>query len=88
MVPSIKKLEHERRDYMTLEEKIQEEREEASREARKEERIEVAKSLLKKNMDVQFIVECTKLSVAEIEALQKELADSVWLELCDVAYSM
>ena len=73
MVHSIKKLEHERRDYMTLEEKIQEEREEASKVAFKE----VAKSLLKKNMDLQVIAECTKLSVAEIEALQKELADSV-----------
>ena len=74
VVHSIKKLEHERRDYMTLEEKIQEEREEARKEALKEGQIEFAKRLIRKNMDVQFIVECTKMSVAEIESLKKELA--------------
>ena len=74
MVHSIKKLEHERRDYMTLEEKIQEEREEASREARKEERIAFAKSSIRENMDVQLISKLTKLSVAEIESLKKEMA--------------
>ena len=65
---------------MTLEEKIQEEREEALKEGieqgRKEERIEFAKSLLRDNMDVQLISKLTKLSVAEIEALQKELEES------------
>ena len=49
-------------------------RAEGRAEALKENRIETAKNMLDRNLDVQLISECTSLPLEQVLALQKELS--------------
>ena len=85
LVDRLKISPQERKDYMTLSEMIQENREEGWAEGREEGieeglaqglsqgRIETAKNLLTKDIVPNIIAECTGLSLDQVLALQKEV---------------
>ena len=53
-----------------VESEISEARDDAHKEGVQESKLEIAKAMLKKNMDINLIAEITKLSIKEIEELQ------------------
>ena len=73
LVDRLKISPQERKDYMTLSEMIQENREEGFEEGRTEERLETAKKMLKKQYEPSDIAECTGLSLEKVFDLQKEI---------------
>ena len=81
LVDSLKISPTERKDYMTLSEMIQENREEGFKEGRAEGiaqglsqgRIETAKNFLKNKIDPSLVAKCTGLPLEQVLALQKEI---------------
>ena len=54
---------------MYIKSEISEAREDACKEGKKESKLEIAKAMLKKNMDINLIAEITNLTVEEIKTL-------------------
>ena len=89
LVARLKISPQERKDYMTLSEMIQENREEGWAEGREEgiaqglsqgeqkKALETAKNLLSKEIEPTIIAECTGLSLEQVIALQKEVCVTV-----------
>ena len=77
LVDRLKISPQERKDYMTLSEMIQENREEGFEEGREEKALETAKNLLSKEIAPDIIAECTGLSLEQVMTLQKEVCVTV-----------
>ena len=81
LVDRLKLSPQERKNYMTLSEMIQENREEGWAEGREEGRTEVrletAKNMLMNNISLEMIAKCTRLSLEQVRALKKEVCVTV-----------
>ena len=81
LVDRLKLSPQERKDYMTLSEMIQENREEGwaegRTEGREEKALETAKKMFNLKLSPQQIAECTDLPLDQVLALQKEVCVTV-----------
>ena len=75
LVERIKTSPQERKAYMMFSEIVQKEAQEMREEVREEKAVETTKNLLRTQLSVQQIAECTGLPLEQVLELQKELME-------------